>query len=315
MVIKMKIKKLASILGIGLAITAGTAGAQTFHSFEDDDLDFLLRGDFTTPVNGNTPFQVGDILVSAFEIPTYTINGSNAIPAGQELTGVAAVQITNISGAGAGSVLTFGAADLDGILTANGIAIGPLGAGAAVAMFFNGAPGAGSDTDLDIGKASGTPAGNPSCTGLADCLTQATLGNLYQVDGFTGDPDEFWTSTIVVGGGANPAAVLGTSNDAIVAVFNAALSNMFHAGGGDVALRNITTGNFCGPNVVAFDGCAQFTLSGTVTGGQGIPAAHGAFAHSDFDGGKYTVPEPTALVLLGAGLLGFGASSRRKISA
>ena len=326
----MKIKKLASVLGIGLAMTTGIANAQgeIFHSFEDDDLDFLLRNNnFTDPVVSSTQFQVGDILVSAFEIPTYTVNGVNAIPAGQELTGVAAVQITNVidvnpgtAALEAGSTIVFGAAPLDGILTANGINLAmPLGANAAVAMFFNGTSGAGGDLDLQIGKANGTPPGNPNCTGLADCLTQATLGTKFQVDGFLGDPDEFWTSTIVVNGGADPATVLGSSNDAIVAVFNAALSNIYHQGvteaGEEVALRDIATGNYCGLNAVAADGCAQFTLSGTVTGGQGIPAGHGAFAHSDFDGGKYTIPEPTSLVLLGAGLLGFGASSRRKISA
>ena len=296
---------------MGLALASGTAMAQDLHSFEDDDLDFLLRnGDYINPLIDNTPFQVGDVLFSVFEIPTYTVNGVNAIPAGQELTGVAAVQIQQIIGNGTnpGDQLIFGAADLDGILAANGFGGGALGNGAAIAMWFNGAPGGAGDIDLKIGKADGAPTGNPNCTGIADCINQATQGNLFQVDGFLGDPDEFWTSTLVVPGGGTTATVLDVGNSTVVAAFNAAISNIFHAGAA-VGLTDLN-GVFCGENVdIVIQAATTWGIPGSITNPGPF---HGAFAHSDFDIQKYTVPEPSVMMLLSVGLLGFGAAARRQ---
>jgi PEP-CTERM motif-containing protein len=323
----MNIKKSVSALGISMALVFATGTAQSaLLTFEDDDLDFLIRGDtvndFQNPITSDTNFAVGDTILSIFEIPTFTTNGVNSIPAGQELTGVSAIKILSIIDSNPatapldpGTVIQFGAADLDGILAANGFAGPALGAGAAVAMFFNGAPGAPGDTDLTIGIADGAPPGNPSCTGIADCIDQATLGDKFQVDGFFGDPDEFWTAVVTVPGGANPGAILGVSNTTNLASFNAALSNSFQQGGVQVGYTDIVSGAFCGAdNGMVLDGCTQVKLAGTVSGGVGIPAGHGAFGHSDFDGQKYTVPEPGTMLLLAAGLLGIGASRNIKKS-
>ncbi|MDT8364110.1 MAG: PEP-CTERM sorting domain-containing protein [Nitrosomonas sp.] len=308
----MNIRKSAIAMATGLVLgVVSAASSAAVMKFEDNDLDFLLRGDLTAPVTTDTTFQVGDILVSVFEIDVHTIDSVNAIPAGQELTGVAAIQITSIVGSGAGSMINFGAVDgggLDGILSANLINLGmPLGAGAAVAMFLNDNTGA---NNLQIGIADGTPQGNPSCTSLADCLTEVTMGEKYQVDGFLGDSDEFWKATILADGGANPATVLGLSNSTLVAGFNAALSNMFQKGH-TIGGTDLLTGLPCD---LAASGCAGATFSGTITGGGGIPAGHGAFAHSDFDGTKNTIPEPATLLLLASGLLGIGASRWTKKS-
>lgn len=317
----MNMKKTATAMAVGLALSvAAAASSAALMKFEDDDLDFLLRpsGDQNwqkQPINGNTDFQLGDILVSVFEIGVHTIDGVNKIPPGQELTGVAAIQITGISGTTIGSTITFGAVGdtgLDGILAANGINFGmPLGAGAAVAMFFNRTDGVGNDKDLKIGLADGNPQGNPSCTNLSDCLEQATLGEKYQVDGFLGDPDEFWQAVIVASGGANPGTVLNINSSFLVASFNGALSNLFQGGGLKIGPTNIVNG-LPGPCVTGIDGkdgCVTGgTFSGSITGGQGIPLAHGAFAHSDFDGTKNTIPEPATLLLLASGLLGISAS-------
>src|SRR5215470_12243739 len=85
-------KKLLAMAGLALGLTfaGGAAQSSVLYSFEDDDIDFVVRGG---AVITSGPIMVGDVLVSAVQIPTFTINGVNGIPAGQEMTGVAAVQV------------------------------------------------------------------------------------------------------------------------------------------------------------------------------------------------------------------------------
>lgn len=309
----MKLNKFATALGLalGLGWAAAPASASYVHySFEDDDIDFVLDANGNLVTSG--PLQVGYTLASAFEIPVFKKNGQDAIPAGQELTGIAAVTIKQIvvspAPGGVGTTYIFDAPTI-ALDTLPGYAGPTLGTGAAIAMFFNGTSGAGGDRDLDLNRAS-NPATN--CTSLSDCVQQATLGTLYQVDGFLGDPDEFWTASQIVsapGGGAVPIEqVLNTNNNLLIAAFNLGLSNLYQLGG-PVHYINIATGLYCGnPGPIA-DGCVQLSGSGTLTGGQGL--SNGAVAHSDFDAQKYVVPEPATLGLLGLGLLGLGLMRRR----
>lgn len=318
----MKLKKSLAALAMALPLAFVGATAQaavTVMSFQDDDIDFLLtptegpNGTFTLMPKLEGNFAVGDVLLSVFEMPTFTIGGVNAIPAGQELTGIAAIQITSIpDNPGIGSVITFGPYT-GGLNTwlSTPVVGGQAGGGAIVAMYLN-------DTStFDLNIAFGDAVGNEAnCTSLAQCVAEATTGNLLQVDGFAGDADEFWRAVVLVNGGANPFTVGGLSGSVSVAAFNAALTTFFNAPGA-IAYQNIGTGAECPTGSMLADGCvAGPTITGPITGGNGLNSGirgDGAFARSDIDATKLLqVPEPGTLALAGLSLLGLAASRRRK---
>lgn len=303
----MKLKKLSTVLGISLSLAlAGPAQAVSNFFFEDNDLDFVLRDDGTgnfVPITTGT-LSVGDVLFATFEIDDLKINGVSSIPSGKELTGVAAVQITNITGSGIGATYDFGPfASLNAVLTANGGA-DALPAGAAVAMWLN-------DLSVDF-DAVGASLSAISCNSLASCIPQVATGSLFQVDGFGLDADEFWQATQVTAGGGDINTVQATGSTISVAVFNAGLSNLFSASG-PVKFIQIGTNAFCPGGNYAADGCVQIVLSGDVKGGAGLrDATHDEIvARSDFQAEKF-VPEPATLALFGLGLLGLGARLRRE---
>jgi hypothetical protein len=320
----MKTKKLAVVAGLALGLAATYAQAGIY-SFEDDDIDFILRPTTAggavsaTPITSG-PFRVGDVFTSVIEVPVATLNGVNIIPAGQELTGVAAVQLLSCGGVsifgsactgqyvfgaytgGLNSILALGSPDPDASVGASGNA----GGGAVIGLWLNGTAG-GVDRNLDLNRST-NPATN--CTSLADCIDQASLGSLFQVDGFTTDPDNFWTASALFPGANDIGTVLGTGNSTIVAAANFGLGNFFNALG-PIGYQNLS-GVQCAANAPVADGCVQFLGSATLTGGAGL--SNGAIAHSDFDATKYSVPEPMSLALVGVALLGLGMGRRSRKS-
>lgn len=283
----MKLKKLASVMALGLglgALAAPAYSASNHYFFEDDDLEWVLRandaGGYDQITSGT--LGLGDILVSAFEIPTFEINGVNAIPTGQELTGIAAIQVAATDGT---NFVFQPWADL-------GTQVGYTGA--MVAMWLN-------DLTPNVDLV-GTNSGQLSCATLDACVDQVTEGTLFQVDGFAGDIDEFWGALATT---SNLAAIKAGASTTPFVVFNAGLSNLFNLWG-PVGFINPADNSECADTT----DCVQFLVSGAVYGGAGLGDTT-IVGRSDFQAQKY-VPEPGTLALLGMGLLGLGATARRR---
>lgn len=296
----MTLKKLSAAAAVAaFALVSATAQAQLIRA-QDDDIEWVLTSSLELKTTGT--LQEGDILVSIFEFPTYTIGGVNAIPAGQEITGMAVIQIADISG----STITFqpytGGFNAISPVDVTG---GNAGEGAMIAVFQNDT--ATFDLSLDFASDPET-----NCTSLTQCAAEATAGTLLQVDGFSFlDADEFWQATLLIAGGLDIDTVAGLSGTSLVAAYNAALTTFFNSSGtiggmvvgGDTACDPALLGCIAGP-----------TVSGTVLGGSGLQD-NGAFARSDIDAQKLlAVPEPGTLALAGLALLGLAGAMRRRVS-
>jgi hypothetical protein len=330
----MKAKRFAAAmgLGIGLAITGAPASAalQTW-AFQDDLIDFLLRptaGGGLTLINPTTcvgaacNITFGDVLLSVFRFPSFTKDGVNAIPAGQQATGIAAIQyFGNVTDPIGQTVRGFGAysGGLDAILVAAGASalpgtLGNAGDTAMVATYLNSG-----NLILDIATSATT-----NCTSLTDCIDQAAVGSLIQVDGginsagvSTLDPDNFWFGGLATAG-ANINTVYNISRFTQVVQGQAGLTTMFNTVM-PINPQGIFTGAPCaaGSSGVA-NGCIDYSVLFNVNGG-GFNNADGHMANGAFARGStiaaqklVNVPEPGSLALIGAGLLGLLGFRRRQ---
>jgi hypothetical protein len=306
-----KLKSLVAAAALAFVSVPAVAGVTWYPfpnitGFQDDNLDFLYQDD------GDGILEIGESLIAIFEVSeTFGVFGGGPTPiAPNELTGVAAISVLGFA--------DLDDSDGDGDPTTgpqNDIIFGPYAGG------LNAILALGTDPDVTVigGGAGGgaivamyddtTPnlqlTGTISCTSLGGCVDQATDGELFQVDGFFGDPDEFW---VAFNAQTNTNVVVGAPASSKFGVVNFALSTAYNRDGAVIPQS-------CGGNPLC-DGDGQIDVigSGDILGGQGLPASlisDGLVARSDFDYQK-TIPEPATLALFGMGLLGIGASLRKR---
>lgn len=278
----MKLSKIA--LATAATLLSGAAFAEFVPLpvgvgvLEDDNIEHVLDAQGNVKTSGN--LVVGDRLRAVITFGAIR-NGDNTLfsslgGGGQEVTGISEIEIKAI----VGSQYIFGAsAAFEAVY----------GTGAMAALYSQ------TPSNFTVG-----------CGSIAVCEATATDGSLWAVAGLQ-DADDFWVATNLLG--INDVGVLkGLSATSKVVAANYALSILVNNTGylfnEQVSALSPIFGSGGG------DGKTDIIGSGDVLGGDGL--ANPYVARSDFDFQLSRVPEPTSMSLIGLGLLGLGALSRKR---